>query len=204
MHAIDDVRIYNESCPPLGALLRKIKQRPAKKLGPSVMPVDERYAAGVWKRLFLLALERMATQQESLARLTAVEALRILGSSASPSQHHPQTESARYLLSIFGQTKDQPLRGRTSPRSGFHPLDIQRWTSDAMHVFRDDINKRDAADLWKRCSGEQMPKTLMGELQNKRTPLARARTFVSRLVNVTEGGLRVTLHRQRRARKPLQ
>jgi hypothetical protein len=204
MNSSDDVRIYNESCPPLKTLLRRIKRRSETRLGPTVMPVDGGYAAGVWKRLFLLALKRMATQQESLARLTAVEALRILGASASPSRFHPQTASARYLLSTLRQTENEPLRGRTSPRNGFHPLDIQCWTSDAVLVFRDGVNKKDAADLWKRCSGQQMPKTLMGELQNKRTPLARARTFVSRLVNVTDGGLRVTLHRQRRVRKPLQ
>lgn len=209
MDPYDDIRIYNGSCPPFKVLLQKIKRRPETRLGIydgvyPLMPVDRRYAAGIWKRLFLIALNRMATEQPSLARFTAVEALNVLGSSSSPSQIHPTTEPVRYLLMKLKRMKAQKLRGRTSPKNGFHPLDIQSWISEGVQVFKKGVNRQAAADLWKRCGGNRMPENLIMELRHKRTPRGWARTFVARLIGVDEDGLKVTLSRQRRAQKRLQ
>ena len=206
MNSIDDVRIYNQSCPPLDALLRQIKRRPAEKLGHSVMPVDGRYAAGVWKRLFVLALKRMAInpKSESLARLTAVEALRIVGASASPSRLYPRTAPPRYVLSIFRQSDKQPLQGRTSPRNGFHPRDLHRWKCDAVRVLRNGYIKDDVAGMWKRWGGGPVPKDLMAEIRTRRKPNSRALALLARFTCMEEGSLRITLHRHDKARNLLQ
>ena len=116
MDSAVDIRIYNDSCPQLEDLLKQIRRRPATRLGCFVISLDGRYAAGVWKRLFMLTLTRLAKEQPSLARGTAVEALHVVGSSASSSHIYPQTAHARYLLSKLKQIGKAPLRGRTSPK----------------------------------------------------------------------------------------
>lgn len=206
MDSAVDIRIYNESCPQLEDLLKQIRRRPAARLGSSVMPLDGRYAAGVWKRLFMLTLSRLATEQLSLARFTAVEALHVVGASASPSHLYPQTAHARYLLSKLKQIGKAPLRGRTSPKKGFHPIDLQEWNRDAVRVFQNGVNEQDALDLWKRCSGcrSRMPKGLMLDLKRRRTPRSRAMAFVARVAGVEEEGLKVTLHRRKNATHSLQ
>jgi len=206
MDTIHDLRIYNESCPQLKDLLKQVRRQPAARLGASVMPLKERYSAGVWKRLFMIALTRLAAKQPSLARLTAVEALHIVGSSASPSRPYPRTTHARYLLSKLKQMETSSLRGRASPKKGFHPNDLHEWTRAAVRVFQNGLNQRDTAELWRQCSGgrSRMPKNLMLDLNQRRTPRSRAMAFVARLAGVDEDGLKVTLFRRKKARLSLQ
>jgi hypothetical protein len=206
MNARDDIRIYNESCEPFEDLLRHIERRSASRLGLSIMPVDGRYAAGVWKRLFVLTLKRMATNQPSLARFTAVEALGIVGSSACSSFSYPKTAAPRHLLTKLKKMTRQSLRGLTGPRKGFHPEDLQHWLREGLRAFKDGVEKRNAVDLWKRCSRglSRMPENLIPELKQRRTPRSRAMAFVARLAGVDEEGLKVTLSRRKKAMHSLQ
>ncbi len=199
----DNVRIYKESCPSLVQLMREIERRPAYKLGPSIVPVDKQYAAGIWKELFLIALHRMAKKQPSLAQLTAAEALGVVLSSAASSFVYPRTAGPRHLIQKLRAMKERSLRGLASPRKGFHPLVLQHWKGEAIKTFRDGCEPTSAFHLWKSCGGggNRIPQTLLEEISKRRTPNSRAMAFLAALTGTEEHVLRPTMSRQRRSSK---
>ncbi len=196
----DPILIYNQSCPSLETLVQDLKRKSAHKLGLSLMPVEARYAAGVWKRLFLITLKRMAKTQPSVARLTAVEALSVVGSSAGSTFLYPKTAAPRHLIGKLRTMNARSLRGNSSPRHGFHPEDLRRWKNEALRVFRETRpDKAIASALWKRCggAGSQIPDRVLDEIKTKRNPNSQAIAFLAGLTGTEEQSLRPIMHRQR-------
>lgn len=196
MEPADKILIYNQSCESFETLVQRLKRTSAQKLG-----VEPRYAAGVWKKLFLTTLHRIAKEQPSMARLTAVEALNIVGCFSSPTSLYPKTATARYVLKKLHVMNARSLRGNASPRQGFHPIDLRRWKAEAMRVEQETslCDKAIASALWKRCGGKgsQIPDRVLDEIRTKRTPNSRAIAFVAGLTGTEAHILRIVMHRQR-------
>jgi hypothetical protein len=154
MDSDDDFRIYRDSCPPLEALVKQLRSEHRPGL------------SGVWKRLFLIAVHRLKKSQPSLALLTAVEALRIIRSSAAASGRYEKSFPLRSRLAKLKAMDDRPLRGLTTPRKGFHPIDLHLWKNAALRTFKSGVDESTASNLWKQCggSGLRIPKALYIEL----------------------------------------
>jgi hypothetical protein len=74
------VNIHSHSLT-LDEALKKLRRQPSSQLRFLSVASDKLYAAVAWKRLFLIALKRLARHQPQLARLTAIEALTVLAKS---------------------------------------------------------------------------------------------------------------------------
>jgi hypothetical protein len=191
----DRVRIFNQSCPGLADLLSRLQHRPARLLGIRGIggSVDARYAAIVWKNLFVIALKRMGRRQQTLARVTAVEALKIL-SLVSTSSKFP----ARGGLSAIRHRSYST--GQLKPHTGLHPdVMVQRYW-EAMTVVRGkEIRREELIALWRTWKAGKVPTDLESDLAHFRGPHARAVCLLTKAFDyVDEESVQTLLSRARK------
>lgn len=108
------VRIFNQSMDSLADLLSTLQRRPARFLGIcGIGCMDPGRAAIAWKNLCVIALKRMGQRQDSLARVTAVEAISVLSSVSIPDRFPARSALSAIRHRVYSTGQLKPARGST-------------------------------------------------------------------------------------------
>ncbi len=188
----DRIRLFNQSCPPLRKLLDELQHLPATRVAlPADGIVDPPYAAVVWKRLFLIALERMGRRQESLARVTAVEALNMLLSVSTHSKFPAAGKLAAMQRRVYST-------GQLKPRAGLHPDNLLLRYYQSLPMLTTPIREEDLVALWRAWGGGQIPVDLKNDLTRMRTAHRRAIRLLATAFGYTIESVETLLKRARK------
>jgi hypothetical protein len=182
------IKLYNSSCPPLPELLKSIER-------------THRHGAAVWRRALLLTLRRLGLRQEGLARVTAVEILRLLSMSAASSLYEKSGQAREIAKRFQAMEKRRYSRGDLTPASGHHP-DVLRWQlRSATRALKEPLTRDCVANLWRGWGGGTVPARLWDELKARPAAATRALAFVAAASDCSEDTIKKTLQRDRRRRQ---
>ena len=181
------VRLHDDSAPSLLAARAKIRRtRP------------DRHAADLWKRLFLLALARMARRQPALARRTAIDTLNVLGTLGPVLKFRRSGWARGYLKPLRAMERQRLSAADLRPRSGLHPWVLERRYAQAVQLFvKEKRGTREEIDKLLK-SWDRRPLTDAGwrALCDTKTDRQLARLFMARVARVKPASLKTMLSRK--------
>jgi len=183
----------SEGTPALEALLGILCHRPRKPL-----PFPE-LIGPAWKRLFLVALRRMARRQPALARLCAVEALDLLLSITFTSPRQMSRRGSADLRRLAQRLRTFASRSISpadlKPRPWPSPSELHLAYRQARGGFEKPASKEKLVALWRSWGGYTVPVGPIREALRCEKPIDQALTFVARAHNYTPESLRVIFAR---------
>ena len=152
------------------AVIKKLRRRPSAQFRFLSVAADNRYAAAVWKRLFVIAIKRMARRQPELARLTAIEGLSVFYPYTVSNIGRPRASIAE-LREVVHELRDiehRSLRGATTPHpNGLHPEILCHRYEEARLCFLRRVDKNSIEELWKRWGGGRVPLNTRADGEDK-------------------------------------
>lgn len=178
----EKVRLYNKSCPPLDTLLWDLRRRHAP--------------AGVWRRVLMVALRRMGQRQDSLARITAAEAITI-ASTGGYHASYPRSWTARTRLrGLQAMAKRRYGRGELTPADSHHPAVLAYRLRHAQSILTP-LHRPAVMAAWRHWGAPRFPKDLWTQLGD--SPKGdRPYLLVAEANKISVDSLKKTLQRYRK------
>jgi hypothetical protein len=189
--ADDDPVRLTKTMRPLDQLIDGIRS-PRPWPDPNGRPPE--LAAEAWRRLFAIAISRMAAHgQKNLAHLTVAEATSLLYSLTLPKR-----DRRRHVDQVLSDMEGRQIARKDLAQREVPGEFLDMVVTAGKRALADPLERGAAEKLWRRCGGDSLPTAVWDSLATLGTPRARAAYLVAKALQIEPESVPVLLSRYRK------